>query len=177
MDVQNHINDALEEELAVTDNNKADELIEVTTNVYSSDGSDVSGKTCVLAGTEDEHLGHDSEVTDSVDTAFEKDISLALDEYTLQKNRNEEDGEMLKREATPPSPEETLNESSDNIGGSGTSSEKQVRREPILIYRTQMKPTRHDMKENAPNSKIVDNLNVTAPRTSKRQPLQDLRKN
>ncbi|WZZ65037.1 hypothetical protein YC2023_076407 [Brassica napus] len=36
---------------------------------------------------------------------------------------------------------------------------------------------KHDMKENAPNSKIVDNLNVTAPRTSKRQPLQDLRKN
>lgn len=80
---------------------------------------------------------------------------------------------MLKREDTP-SPAETFNESSENIG---ESSEKQVRREQVLIYRTQAKPKRHDMKENAPKSKIVDNLNVTAPRTSKRQPLQDLRKN
>ncbi|XP_013592206.1 PREDICTED: uncharacterized protein LOC106300577 isoform X6 [Brassica oleracea var. oleracea] len=54
MDNQNHINDALNEELAVTG------------------GSDVSGKTCVLAGTEDEHLGYNSEVTDHVDTAFGK---------------------------------------------------------------------------------------------------------
>lgn len=91
------------------------------------------------------------------------------------------DEEMIRRETTP-SPEETLHESSENkehlnIDESGTSFEKPVRREPILIYRTQVKLKRHDMKENAPNSKIVDNLNVTAPRTSKRQPLQDLRKN
>ncbi|RID56254.1 hypothetical protein BRARA_G03467 [Brassica rapa] len=176
MDIQNHINDALEEELAVTDNSKADELIEakVTKNVDSSDGS---GKTCVLTGTEDEHLCYNSEVADPVDTAFEKDISLTPDESTLQKNKNQEeisaDDEMLKREDTP-SPAETFNESSENIG---ESSEKQVRREQVLFYRTQAKPKTHDMKENAPNSKIVDNLNVTAPRTSKRQPLQDLRKN
>lgn len=161
MDNQNHINDALEEEQAVTG------------------GSDVSGKTCVLAGTEDEHLAYNSEVTDHVDTAFENDISLTPDGSTLQKNRNEEaaaDDEMVNGKATP-SPEEALVKPSDNIGESGTLSEKRVRREPILIYRTQAKPKRHDMKENAPNSKIVDNLNVTAPRTSKRQPLQDLRKN
>ncbi|CAN6938751.1 unnamed protein product [Brassica oleracea] len=181
MDNQNHINDALKEELAVTDNSKADELIEakVTKNVDSSGGSDVSGKTCVLAGTEDEHLGYNSEVTDHVDTAFENDISLTPDGSTLQKNRNEEaaaDDEMVNGKATP-SPEEALVKPSDNIGESGTLSEKRVTREPILIYRTQAKPKRHDMKENAPNSKIVDNLNVTAPRTSKRQPLQDLRKN
>ncbi|XP_009106338.1 uncharacterized protein LOC103832130 isoform X3 [Brassica rapa] len=178
-DIQNHINDALEEELAVTDNNKADELIEakVTKNVDSSGGSDISGKTCVLAVTEDEHLCYNSEVAGPVDTAFEKDISLTPDESALQKNKNQEeisaDDEMLKREDTP-SPAETFNESSENIG---ESSEKQVRREQVLIYRTQAKPKRHDMKENAPKSKIVDNLNVTAPRTSKRQPLQDLRKN
>ncbi|XP_048617455.1 uncharacterized protein LOC106421651 isoform X2 [Brassica napus] len=181
MDNQNHINDALNEELAVTDNSKADELIEakVTKNVDSSGGSDVSGKTCVLAGTEDEHLGYNSEVTDHVDTAFENDISLTPDGSTLQKNRNEEaaaDDEMVNGKATP-SPEEALVKPSDNIGESGTLSEKRVTREPILIYRTQAKPKWHDMKENAPNSKIVDNLNVTAPRTSKRQPLQDLRKN
>ncbi|KAF2593029.1 hypothetical protein F2Q70_00045560 [Brassica cretica] len=161
MDNQNHINDALEEEQAVTG------------------GSDVSGKTSVLAGTEDEHLGYNSEVTDHVDTAFENDISLTPDGSTLQKNRNEEaaaDDEMVNGKATP-SPEETLVKPSDNIGESGTLSEKRVTREPILIYRTQAKPKWHDMKENAPNSKIVDNLNVTAPRTSKRQPLQDLRKN
>ncbi|XP_013592204.1 PREDICTED: uncharacterized protein LOC106300577 isoform X4 [Brassica oleracea var. oleracea] len=161
MDNQNHINDALNEELAVTG------------------GSDVSGKTCVLAGTEDEHLGYNSEVTDHVDTAFENDISLTPDGSTLQKNRNEEaaaDDEMVNGKATP-SPEEALVKPSDNIGESGTLSEKRVTREPILIYRTQAKPKWHDMKENAPNSKIVDNLNVTAPRTSKRQPLQDLRKN
>ncbi|KAH0920281.1 hypothetical protein HID58_027941 [Brassica napus] len=175
MDIQNHINDALEEELAVTDNSKADDLIEAKVtrnmkNMDSSGGSDVSGKTCVLAVTEDEYLCYNSEVADPVDTAFEKDIFLAPDESTLQKNKNQEDDEMLKREDTP----ETFNESSENIG---ESSEKQVRREQVLIYRTQAKPKRHDMKENAPNSKIVDNLNVTAPRTSKRQPLQDLSKN
>ncbi|KAF3516502.1 hypothetical protein DY000_02064111 [Brassica cretica] len=174
IDIRNHLNDGLEE-LAVTDNNEADELsgAKVTKNVDSSGGSDVSGKTCVLAVTEDEHLRYNSEVADPVDTAFEKDISLTLGESTLQKNKNQEDDEMLKREDTP-SPAETFNESSENIG---ESSEKQVRREQVLIYRTQAKPKRHDMKENAPNSKIVDNLNVTAPRTSKRQPLQDLRKN
>lgn len=91
---------------------------------------------------------------------------------------------MIRREITPSPPEETMNESSEkrkeysNSDESGKLSEKQVRREPpIMIYRTQVKPKRNDMKENAPNSKIVHNLNVTAPRTSKRKPLQDLRKN
>lgn len=89
---------------------------------------------------------------------------------------------MITRESTP-IPEETMNESSENrkeylnIDESATLSERQVRREPTLIFRTQVKPTKHDMKENAPNSKIVHKLNVTAPRTSKRPPLQDLSKN
>ncbi|XP_056847172.1 uncharacterized protein LOC108817506 isoform X3 [Raphanus sativus] len=178
MDIHNHINDALGEELAVTDDNKADEVIEaeVTKKVDSSGGSDVLGRASVLAGTEDEQLCYNSEVTDPVDTAFEKDISLAPDESTLEKNNNAEDDEMVNGEATP-SPEETLVKPSDNIGEPGTSSEKQIRKEPVLLYGTQAKPKRHEMKENAPNSKVVDNLNVTAPRTSKRQPLQDLRKN
>lgn len=82
---------------------------------------------------------------------------------------------MIGREGTPsPSQEETLNESSENID----ETEKQVRRDdPMFIYRTEVKPKWHDMKENAPSSKIVDHLNVTASRTSKRQPLKDLRKN
>ncbi|KAJ0255985.1 hypothetical protein HA466_0090090 [Hirschfeldia incana] len=180
MDIQNHICDAVEEELAARDENKADELTEakVTKKVESSGGSDVSGKASVVAGTEEEHLSYNSEVTDPVDTAFEKNISLAPDESTLEENKNAEavDDEMVNGEATP-GPEETLVKPSDNNGESGTLSEKQVRREPVLIYSTQVKPKWHDMKENAPNSKIVDNLNVTAPRTSKRQPLQDLRKN
>lgn len=56
------------------DNNKADEVIEaeVTKKVDSSGGSDGSGKTSVLAGTEDEQLCYNSEVTDPVDTAFGK---------------------------------------------------------------------------------------------------------
>lgn len=88
---------------------------------------------------------------------------------------------MIKRETTP-SPVETLDESSVNkeylnIDEIGRLSEMQVRREPSLIYKTQVKPKKQDMKENAPNSKIVHNLNITAPRTSKRQPLQDLSKN
>lgn len=88
---------------------------------------------------------------------------------------------MIKRETTP-SPVETLDESSVNkeylnIDEIGMLSEMQVRREPSLIYKTQVKPKKQDMKENAPNSKIVHNLNITAPRTSKRQPLQDLSKN
>ncbi|KAL1190000.1 hypothetical protein V5N11_033309 [Cardamine amara subsp. amara] len=192
IDVQNQIHDAMEE-LALTDNTEAeaDELIE-------AGGSYVSGKTCVLAGAENEHLSLNSEVefrntceksvpkflkdeaADSIATAFEKAISVSSDELIVQNNMNEKaaDEEMIRRETTP-SPEETLHDSSENkeylnIDESG---EKQVRREPILIYRTQVKLKRHDMKENAPNSKIVDNLNVTAPRTSKRQPLQDLRKN
>ncbi|KAL0701975.1 hypothetical protein Bca4012_058097 [Brassica carinata] len=133
-------------------------------------GPDVSGKTCVLVGREDEYLCYSSEVTDPVDTAFVKDICLTPDKSTLLEKHER------RREDTP-SPAETSNESSENIGESSSLTEKQVRREPVLIYRTQVKAKRHEMKENAPNSKIVDALNVTAPRTSKRQPLQDLRKN
>ncbi|XP_024004305.1 uncharacterized protein LOC18008546 [Eutrema salsugineum] len=200
-DTQTQINDALEE-MAIADHNEADELIEakVTKNLDSSGGSSVSEMTCVLGGTEHEQLGYNSEVdfkntseksghkflkdeaTDPIST--EKDIPLGPDESTVHNSRNEEaaEEEMIKRETTP-SLEETRNESSENrkdylnIGESGALSEKQARREPMLIYRTQVKPKMQDMKENAPNSKIVDNLNVTAPRTSKRQPLQDLRKN
>ncbi|CAH2067632.1 unnamed protein product [Thlaspi arvense] len=190
LDIQNQIKDALEES-AVTDNNEADELTEakVTRNLDSS----VSEKTCVLGGTEDEHLGFNCEVENTCDesgrkflkdeatdpmatAAFEKEISPTPDEFTVTNNRNEEaDEETIKRETTP-SAEKTLNEYL-NTDASGTSSENQVRGEPVLIYRTEVKPKRHVMKENAPYSKIVDNLNVTAPRTSKRQPLQDLRKN
>ncbi|XP_010471831.1 PREDICTED: uncharacterized protein LOC104751571 isoform X2 [Camelina sativa] len=145
-DNQNQIHDALEE-LAITDINEADKLtkniqkgLEGNFLLNSSGGSyvNVSGKTCILAGTEDE-----DEAAGPVATAFDK--------------------EMISREATPETRKEI--------------SEMQVRREPSLIYGTQVKPKRHDMKENAPNLKIVHNLNVTAPRTSKRQPLQDLGKN
>ncbi|XP_010428738.1 PREDICTED: uncharacterized protein LOC104713341 [Camelina sativa] len=174
-DNQNQISDALEE-LAITDINEADEL---TKNIQkgfegnfllnSSGGSyvNVTGKTCILVGTEDE-----DKAAGPVATAFEKTISLTPDEFTVQNNMNEKDLEMIRREATPEIRKDYL-----NIDETGAISEMQVRREPSLIYRTQVKPKRHDMKENAPNLKIVHNLNVTAPRTSKRQPLQDLGKN
>ncbi|KAG7659811.1 hypothetical protein ISN44_As01g066390 [Arabidopsis suecica] len=190
-DIQNQINDALKE-WAITDKNEADELIEaiVTKNIQkdfegnlllnsSGGGSNVSGETSILAGTADE-----DEAAGPIAIAFVKAMSLTPDELTVKNHMNEKaaDEEMITRETTP-IPEETINESSENrkeyssIDESATLSEMQVRREPTLIFRTQVKPTKHDMKENAPNSKIVHNLNVTAPRTSKRQPLQDLNKN
>ncbi|KAG7587298.1 hypothetical protein ISN45_Aa02g025080 [Arabidopsis thaliana x Arabidopsis arenosa] len=190
-DIQNQINDALEE-WAITDNNEVDELVEakVTENIQkgfegnlllnsSGGGSNVSGEICILGETEDE-----DEAAVPIAIAVEKAISLTPDELTVQNHINEKaaDEEMITRESTP-IPEETMNESSENrkeylnIDESATLSERQVRREPTLIFRTQVKPTKHDMKENAPNSKIVHNLNVTAPRTSKRPPLQDLSKN
>ncbi|KAG7590383.1 hypothetical protein ISN44_As07g025520 [Arabidopsis suecica] len=190
-DIQNQINDALEE-WAITDNNEVDEIVEakVTENIQkgfegnlllnsSGGGSNVSGETCILGETEDE-----DEAAVPIAIAVEKAISLTPDELTVQNHINEKAAyeEMITRESTP-IPEETMNESSENrkeywnIDESATLSERQVKREPTLIFRTQVKPTKHDMKENAPNSKIVHNLNVTAPRTSKRPPLQDLSKN
>ncbi|XP_020891203.1 uncharacterized protein LOC9325163 isoform X2 [Arabidopsis lyrata subsp. lyrata] len=190
-DIQNQINDALEE-WAITDNNEVDEVVEakVTENIQkgfegnlllnsSGGGSNVSEETCILGETEDE-----DEAAVPIAIAVEKAISLTPDELTVQNHINEKaaDEEMITRESTP-IPEETMNESSENrkeylnIDESATLSKRQVRREPTLIFRTQVKPTKHDMKENAPNSKSVHNLNVTAPRTSKRPPLQDLSKN
>ncbi|CAA7013506.1 unnamed protein product [Microthlaspi erraticum] len=88
-----------------------------------------------------------------------KAITLTPDEITVQDNMIEKaaDEEMI----------ENIDETEKQVGGD----------DPILIYRTEVKPKWHDMKENAPSSKIVDHLNVTARRTSKRQPLKDLRNN
>ncbi|CAN8234308.1 unnamed protein product [Cochlearia groenlandica] len=165
------------EELVITVNNNADELVEA--KVTNSTQSDYKESLLLNSSgeTEDECLGGTclkEKASDSIATAFEKAISLTPDEEAADKK-------MIKIEATP-SPEQTLNESCENKeedmiidDESSKLSEKQVRREPVLIYRTQVKPKRHDMKENAHNSKNVDSLNLTAPRTSKRQPLQDLK--
>ncbi|VVA95524.1 unnamed protein product [Arabis nemorensis] len=181
-------------------NNEADKLMETKESkntqigfegnllLESSGNSFVSEKTCIVAGFDSEvddintceksvRKSLENEATGPLATAFGEAISLTPDESTVQNNTNEEaaDEQVIRRETTP-SPEETMNEYP-NTDESGTLSEKQVRREPLLIYQTQVKPNRNDMKENAPNSKIVHNLNITAPRISKRKPLQDLKKN
>ncbi|VVA95523.1 unnamed protein product [Arabis nemorensis] len=202
-DIQNHLNDELEG-LTIKGNSEADEVVEakVTKSTQigfegnlmldSSGNSYVSEKTCIVAGAEDEHFGFDFEVDfrnsceksghkplrNEANGPLEEAISLTPDESTVQNNSNEEvaaDEEVIRRE--------TMNEPIENrkeylnTYESGTLSEKQVRREPLLIYETQVKLKRNDMKENAPNSKIVHNLNITAPRISKRKPLQDMRNN
>ncbi|EOA34003.1 hypothetical protein CARUB_v10021499mg [Capsella rubella] len=163
-DIQNQAHVSLEGLAITTDNDETDEQ---TKKIQK--GFEGNFRCCLLYW---DTLESGLITASTISILTEKTISLIPNESTVQNNMKEKDKEMIRREARPETRKEYL-----NIDESGALSKMQVRRESSLTYRTQVKPKIHDMKENAPNSRIVRNLNVTAPRTSKRHPLQDLTKN